>query len=179
MASKKIVDALNSQINAESYSAYLYLAMSAWASVAGLKGAANWYFVQAQEEMTHAWRFYLYIQKLGQAVELQAIKQPPVEFKSLKHAFEETLKHEKYITSRINDLVNLARGEKDHATEVFLQWFVNEQVEEEENDMDILAKLKLAGSEGSGLFMVDAELAARMFVMPPDLPGGAAAAAAP
>lgn len=183
MASKKMIDLMNNQINAETYSAYLYFAMSAWATVEGLKGTANWFFVQGQEEMTHAMRFFLFIERLGEKVDLRAIKQPPAVFKSLKHAFDETLKHEKYVTSLINNLVNQARDDKDHATEVFLQWFVNEQVEEEENAMDILAKLKLAGNEGSVLFMIDKELGARTFVAAPDiagaLTGGAGAAEAP
>lgn len=179
MTNKKMIDAMNKQINAEVYSAYLYFSMSAWSNHAGLKGAANWFFVQGQEEMTHAWRFYLYIQKLGEHVQLQAIKQPAIEFKSLKHAFEETLTHEKLVTSLIHNLVDLARAGKDHATEVFLQWFVNEQVEEEQNATDIIARLKLAGGEGSALFMIDNELAARTFVMAPDLPGAAGGAPAP
>jgi ferritin len=183
MASKRMIAAINSQINAETYSAYLYFAMSSWATIEGLKGSANWFFVQGQEEMTHALRFYIYIQRLGEKVDLQAIKQPPAVFKSPKHAFEETLKHEKYVTSLINNLVNVAREDKDHASEVFLQWFVNEQVEEEENAMDILAQLKLAGSEGSALFMIDKQLGARTFVAAPDiagaLTGGGAGGGAP
>ena len=184
MASKKMIDALNDQINAETYSAYLYLAMSAHCSFTGLRGAATWFFVQTQEEMTHAMRIYAYIAKVGGHVVLKAIEKPPVEFKSLTDMYEAALKHEKYITGRINDLANLATAEKDHATGTFLQWFVTEQTEEEQNDMDVLAQLKLAGKDGSALFMIDNELGTRTFAMPPDLAlpgmpaaGGAAAGA--
>lgn len=174
MISKKMTDALNKQINAELYSSYLYLSMSAWASFNGLKGTANWMFIQAREEMTHAWRFYNYINGQGQHAVLSAIAGPDTEFKSLKHVFEETLAHEKKVTAMINNLADLADKEKDHATEVVLQWFISEQVEEEGNAKDILDKLKLAGGDGSGLFMIDNELGARMFVMPPDLAGATA-----
>jgi ferritin len=180
MTSKKMIAALNVQIVEETYSAYLYLSMSAYCSFIGLKGAATWFFVQTQEEMTHAFRIYNYIGKLGEHVVLGAINKPPSEFKSLTHMYEEALKHEKHITACINELVNLAVSEKDHATEAFLQWFVTEQVEEEENDMDVLAKLRLTGKDGSALLMIDNELATRTFVMPPDLtlPGSGAGAVA-
>lgn len=173
MASTKMVKAINAQINAETYSAYLYLAMSAWAANAGLPGTAKWLFVQGQEELTHSWRFYLYLIKIGQPVVLEAIAKPPAVFKTAEGLFEEVLKHEKKVTALINDLVNLARADKDHATDVFLQWFVNEQVEEEENVNNILSQLRLAGDKGGGLFMIDKELAARAFVMPPDLAAAA------
>ena len=178
MMTKKMVDALNDQINAETYSAYLYMSMSAYCTFIGLKGAANWFFVQTQEEMTHAMRFYFYVNKVNQHVVLKAIEKPPAEFKSLNEMYEAALKHEKYITGRINNLVNLAQAEKDHATEVLLQWFVNEQVEEEQNVTEILGQLKLAGKDSSALFMIDKDLSTRTFVMPPDLPMGQAAAGA-
>jgi len=177
MASKKMIEAVNDQIHAETYSAYLYMSMSAYCSLIGLKGAATWFFVQTQEEMCHALKFYMYINSVGGHVVLKAIEKPPAQFKSLTEMYEASLKHEKYITGRINDLVNLARDEKDHATEVFLQWFVTEQIEEEQNDVDVLARLKLAGKDGSALFMVDNELGTRTFTMPAGLvlPGQAAA----
>ncbi len=178
MISKKTTQELNKQINEEAYSAYLYLSMSAYCSVLGLKGAANWFFVQAQEEMTHAWRFYNYVVKQGEHAVLTKIETPPAEFKSLLNMYEAALKHEQHITGRINFLSNLARDDKDHATEVFLQWFVTEQIEEEQNDVDVIAKLKLAGKDGSALLLIDNELATRTFVMPPDLAGTAAAAPA-
>jgi ferritin len=172
MASKKIVAAINKQINVELYSGYLYFAMSTYCTLQGLKGSAHWLFVQGQEEMTHAWRFYNYVQKLGEPVILQAIAQPPSEFLTPLQLFEEVLKHEQKVTGNINDLVDLATQERDHATQVLLQWFVNEQVEEEENAKDTISQLKLVGKDGSALLLVDRELGARTFVMPPDLAGG-------
>lgn len=166
MISESMTQAINSQINAEIYSAYLYLGMSAYSTSQGLKGAANWFFVQSQEEMVHAQKFYNYIHSQSGRVLLQSIEQPPADYKSLLHAFEETLAHEKKVTALINGLVDQAGKESDHATEVFLQWFVTEQVEEEESASDVVDRLKLAGDAGAGLFMVDNELAARIFSPP-------------
>ena len=166
MISEKMVAALNNQINAELYSAYLYLSMSSCASFKGLKGGAQWFFVQAQEEMMHAQRLYDYVNSVGAQVKLAAIDGPPTAFDSLKQMLEDTLAHEKKVTALINGLVDLAVEEKDHATEIFLQWFVTEQIEEEESANDILSQLKLAGDEGSGLFMIDRELGARVFTPP-------------
>jgi ferritin len=166
MLSKKMTDAVNDQINAELYSAYLYLAISAWCSTAGYKGAAHWFFVQAQEETTHAIRFYNYLLSQGAPAVMDAIDKPPAAFDSLRHAVEETLKHEQGVTARIHKLADLARTEKDHATEIFLQWFVTEQVEEEESVNDVLADLRMAGDQPGGLFMIDRELGARVFTMP-------------
>jgi ferritin len=166
MISKKMTEALNNQINAELYSAYLYLAMSSYASHNGLPGVANWMNIQAKEEMTHAERFYNYVNSQGAHVVLQAIECPPSDFDSALAIFEQTLEHEQKVTSLINDLANLAVEEKDHATQIMLQWFVSEQVEEEESANDILTKLKLAGEQGGGLFMIDKELAARTFTPP-------------
>ena len=163
MLSKKMVKALNEQINKEVYSAYLYMAMSSYSDFIGLKGFANWFMVQYQEEMEHAMRFYNYIQEQGEQVKLLAIDQPQTKFASPLAMFEKTLEHEKYVTKRINMLVDQAMKENDHATQIFLQWFVTEQVEEEANANDILAKLKLVGKQGNGLFMVDKDLAARTF----------------
>jgi ferritin len=117
--------------------------------------------VQYQEEMVHAMRMYNYINDQGGQVKLIAIAQPPTEFTSPLDMFEKTLEHEKFITKCIGDLVNLAMEEKDHATNIFLQWFVTEQIEEEANDNEVIAKLKLAGESGSALLMIDRELAAR------------------
>lgn len=164
MISKKMAGALNKQLNAEAYSAYLYMSMSAYALSAGFKGSANWLNVQAQEETVHARKFYDYIISQDGRVVLAVINEPPSEFKSLQNVFEETLKHEKKVTALINELVGLARTEGDHATESFLQWFVNEQVEEESSARDVVDRIKLAGGPGPGLFMVDSELAARVFV---------------
>ena len=166
MISKEMTNALNKQINAELSSAYLYMSMSAYAAHAGLKGAANWFAVQTQEEMAHAQRFYDYVNSQGEHVVLGAIPQPQTEFASLTDMFERTLAHEKKVTALINDRVNLAAAEKDHATSIMLQWFVTEQVEEEESASDILATLKLTGQSGGGLFMLDKELGARVFTPP-------------
>jgi ferritin len=160
---EKMAEALNKQINNEIYSAYLYLSMSAHSTFIGLKGFANWFMVQYQEEMVHAMKIYDYINAQGGQVKLMAIAQPPAEFGSPLDMFEKTLQHEKFVTKSINDLVDLAIEEKAHATNIFLQWFVTEQVEEEANDNEIIAKLKLVGKEGNGLFMIDKELAARVF----------------
>jgi ferritin len=163
---EKMEEALNEQINREIYSAYLYLSMSAYSTNKGLKGIANWFMVQYQEEMTHAMKIYDYINNQGGQVKLMTIEQPPTEFGSPLEMFEKTLKHEKFVTKCINDLVNLAIKKNDHATKIFLQWFVTEQIEEEANDKDIIAKLKLSGKEGNGLFMIDKELATRVFTPP-------------
>lgn len=166
MLNKKMAAALNEQMNREFYSAYLYLSMSAYSAYIGLKGAANWFYIQYQEEMVHFDKFYHYVLSQGEIVELKAVQSPPAEFKSLMDMFEQTLKHERYITKSIHDLVDLAIKEKDHASEVLLQWYVTEQVEEEANDNDVLARLRLAGKDGNGLFMVDNELATRVFTPP-------------
>jgi ferritin len=166
MLSEKMVNALNEQINKEIYSAYLYMSMSAYSTFIGLKGFANWFMVQYQEEMTHAMKIYDYVNDQGAQVKLMAISQPLTEFESPLDIFEKTLDHEKFVTKSINGLVDLAIEEKDHATNIFLQWFVTEQIEEEGNDNDIIAKLKLVGSEGNGLFMLDKELAQRVFTPP-------------
>ena len=158
-----MLEALNKQINEELYSSYLYLSMSAWFDNIGLKGFANWMKVQSKEELEHAMKFYNYIISRGGKVCLHEIKAPPHEWQSPLHAFEETLKHEKHITECINKLVELAEEEKDRATFNMLQWFVDEQVEEEANDEEIIAKLKMI--EGSnGIFMLDNQLAQRKYV---------------
>lgn len=167
MLSAKILAAMNKQLNNELYSAYIYLSMSAYSTHIGLKGFANWFMVQYQEEMMHAMKIYDYINNQGGPVKLMAMAQPPTEFESPLDMFEKTLKHERFITKCINDLVDLAIKEKDHATNIFLQWFVTEQIEEEANDNDILAKLKLVGKKGDALLMLDKELAARVFTPPP------------
>lgn len=166
MLTKRVVEALNKQLNSEVYSAYLYLSMSAYSTFIGLKGFANWFMVQYQEEMTHAMKFYGYINDQGGQVKLMVIAEPPIEFGSPLDMFERTLKHERFVTKSINDLVDLAVEEKDHATNIFLQWFITEQIEEEANDNEIISKLKLVGKDGNGLFMLDKELGTRVFVPP-------------
>jgi ferritin len=145
------------------------MAMASYSQVLGLKGSAHWFFVQGQEEMTHALRFYKYVVDQGEHAELAAIAAPQAKFKSLRDMFEQTLKHEKHVTALINNLVNLAKEEKDHATEGFLQWFVKEQVEEEATANDVLASIKLSGENTGGIFLIDKDLGTRVFMPPPDL----------
>jgi len=165
MIKKTMQDALNAQINAETYSAYLYLSMGAYFEAEGMSGFANWMKVQAQEELSHAMKFFDYVNERGGTVTLTAIEGPPTSWSSPLNVFEEVYKHEQKVTSLINDLVDLARSESDHATENFLQWFVAEQVEEEASADDIRQKVKMIG-EGSGLYMLDRELGSRVFTPP-------------
>jgi ferritin len=166
MLSKKMEKAINDQINAELYSAYLYLSMSAYFSEKGLPGFANWMHVQYEEETFHAEKFYRHVIERGGSVELEAIEKPPRNWKDTLTVFTETLKHEQYVTKRINDLVDLAIKEKDHASNNFLQWYVGEQVEEEDSVNDIISKLKLIGKDNGNLFMLDKEMGARVFTPP-------------
>lgn len=177
MIDKKMAQALNEQINKEMYSAYLYMSMSAYSAKIGLKGFANWFMVQYHEEMFHAMKLYEYVQRQGEDVKLEAIKAPPTEFASQLDMFTQTLTHEQYITSSINGLMELAIKKKDHATQIFLEWYVIEQVEEEENDNDIIAELKLIGDNAHALLMLDRELAARATTIPVDFSKGVEAAA--
>lgn len=166
MLNKKIEEALNSQINAEMYSSYLYLSMSAYFESTGLSGFANWMRAQAQEELMHAMKFYDYVNERGGRVILGPIEAPLSEWESPLATFEATYEHEQKVTGLINDLVNLAMEEKDHATNTFLQWFVTEQVEEEASASEIVNKLKLIGDAPGGLFMLDRELGTRVLTMP-------------
>lgn len=177
MLNKKMAQALNGQINKEMYSAYLYMSMSAYSANIGLKGFANWFMVQYHEEMFHAMKLYEYVQRQGEDVKLETIKAPPSEFLSPLDMFTQTLTHEQYITSSINELMELAISKKDHATQIFLEWYVTEQVEEEENDNDIIAQLKLIGDNAHALLMLDRELAARATTIPTDFSKGVEAAA--
>ena len=174
MLSEKMTEALNQQVNEELFSAYLYLSMSAHFDHQNLKGTASWFRVQTQEEMVHAMKLFDFITERGGAVNLKQIKGPDTEWESPLAAYEAAYKHECYISSCINTLVDLARAEGDHATENFLQWFVTEQVEEEASADGVVQQLKLAGDQGPGLFMVDRELGTRVFV-PPATAGEAAA----
>lgn len=166
MINKKMVESLSHQINREIYSSYLYLSMAAYATSIGLKGFVNWFNVQVKEELIHAEKIYNYVGQQGGRVLLEAIEQPPCDFASAVDLFKRTLGHEKKVTKMINDLVNLAKHENDHATEAFLQWFVTEQVEEEANATEVLQKLELIGKDGNGLLIIDSQLATRVFVMP-------------
>ena len=171
MISKKIVEALNGQLNAELYSAYLYLSMAAYFGSADLPGFANWMRVQFQEEQFHAMKFYDYIIECGGRVSLPQIEAPPSDWDSPLKVFEATLAHEQKVTGLINELVYKAREEKDNATEIFLQWFVNEQVEEEDNVNKVLGQLRLVKDSHQALFMLDKEMGQRFFT-PPTTEGG-------
>jgi ferritin len=166
MLSEKMQNALNSQINAEFYSSYLYLSMSASFESISLGGFSKWMQAQAQEELMHAMKFYHYVNERGGRVTLGVIEAPPMKWDSPLAVFEATHEHEQKVTSLINQLVDLAIEEKDHATNSFLQWFVTEQVEEEATADDIVKKLKLMDDAPGGLFMLDRELGARVFTMP-------------
>jgi len=170
MISKKMQTAINEQINAELYSSYLYLSMSAYYQSLNLPGFANWMRVQAQEELMHAMKFYDYVNTRGGHINLQPIDGPKTEWSSPTAPFADGLEHEGKVTALINNLVDLAIKERDHATATFLDWFVNEQVEEEANADAVLRQLKLIGGEGNGLFMIDRELATRVFVPPTATP---------
>ena len=161
MLSKKLENAINKQINAELWSAYLYLSMSNHYTHKGLPGVANWFTLQFHEEQEHAMKFMEYMAARGSKVELQPIEKVDTSWSTLKEAFEETLAHEKVVTGLINDLVTLAREEKDYATENMLQWFVSEQVEEEESVQEILDALNLIGDKGHAIYMFDKELGKR------------------
>ena len=164
MINKKIEKALNNQVNAEMYSAYLYLAMAAYFENTNLSGFANWMQVQAQEEMSHAMKFYRYINERGGRVTLKQIDAPRAEWKDAVEVVKEVYDHEQKVTSMINDLVNLSNEQKDHATTNMLQWFVAEQVEEEANADEMLQQLKLIDGKGAGILMLDRELKKRVFV---------------
>lgn len=166
MISDTMAQALNSHLNTEHFSAQLYLSMSSAAGVMGFKGAANWFMVQYQEEMAHFMKFYTYLSSQGVLVRFVAADIPN-EYSSLLEMFEKTLAHEQHITKALNRLMDQAVQESDHATQIFLQWFITEQVEEEENDREIIGKLKLIGDNGYGQLMLDNELGARVFVPPP------------
>lgn len=164
VVSTKMQDALNKQINAEMYSAYLYQSMAAYCETFGMKGFANWMNVQAKEEMSHAMKIYNYILERGGKIVFTAIDAPKTEWENLVDVFENVYEHEQYVTSLINNLLSLAIEEKDYATSNMLQWFVAEQVEEEANADELLQQLKLVGDKGSAVFMIDKELKTRVFV---------------
>lgn len=161
MLTEKIQSALNTQINEELQSAYIYLAMSAEADRLGLPGFANWFKMQYTEELAHADRFFHYILERSGEVDLHALAKPEVKTETPLSMFEKALAHERHITQCIFKLKDLARDESDHATDVFLEWFVTEQVEEEASAQEVIDKLKLVDGSPNGLFMIDRELATR------------------
>jgi ferritin len=171
MLDKQIQEAINRQLNAELYSAYLYYSMAAWFESKSLGGFAHWMRVQALEEATHVQKFYGYVNERGGRVELTAIDAPPIEWDSPLVVFEQVYEHECHVTGLINDLMDKAVAASDHASVAFLQWFVSEQVEEEATADDVLQKLKLVEKTEGGLFLLDQEMDKRTFVLPPDLAG--------
>lgn len=161
MIKQKVEKALNNQINKEFYSYYLYLSMAAHFESNNLKGFGHWLRIQAKEEVEHAMKLYDYLISRGGRIVLQPIDAPPTDWKSHKAVFEDAYQHEQKVTGLITKLVELAKSEKDHSTEVFLHWFVKEQVEEEAVSHEVLQKLQVVGNEGAFLFMLDSELGKR------------------
>ncbi len=167
MITKTMEKALNGQINKEFYSAYLYLAMSAYCNKLGLPGAEHWFRMQYDEEVIHMTKMFDYVMQHGGNARLLQIDEPPHEFGSIIDVFESSLKHEQFVTKCINELLDVAVEEKDHASQVFLHWYITEQVEEESNVDEIVQRLKLAGGNGGALMMIDDKLARRMTPTPP------------
>ena len=161
MLTKAVQDALNEQINKELYSSYLYLAMSAYCESNSLPGSAAWTKVQAQEEHGHAMKLFAYVNDQGAQVVLEAIAKPPAKFKGPLEIFEKILEHEKAVTASIHKLYALAGKENDYATQIALQWFVTEQVEEEKNAAGIVEQFKMVGENRVALLMMDRQLGAR------------------
>ena len=161
MLSKALESALNDQIKHEMYSAYFYLSMAAYCDAANMHGAASWLALQSKEEQEHALKFYHYIQDRGGKVVLQAIDKPPTDFGSLLDVFEKVQQHELLVTGLINGLYELAVRENDYPGQAMLQWFINEQVEEEKNAAQIVDMLRMLGTQGAALFMADAQLGRR------------------
>jgi ferritin len=161
MLSKAIQDALNQQINAEISSAYLYLSMSAYCAAGNRPGSAHWMRVQWQEELSHAMKLFDYINDRGGRAALKAVAQPPAEFKSLLAVFQQVLEHEQEVTAKIHRLYELAVQENDYATQVMLQWFITEQIEEEKDASEIIAQLKMIGDQGAAVLMLDRHLGMR------------------
>ena len=166
MFSKKLLDAMNEQMKNEFASAYLYLAMAGYFQSEDLPGIANWMRVQALEELTHGEKFFHFICDAAGRTDVRAIEAPQNGYKSPLDCFKAGLKHENFVTASINNLVNLARKDNNHAAEIFLQWFVTEQVEEEANFSLIVKKLERIGKDGAALLRLDEELAQRVFVPP-------------
>ncbi|MEW6507557.1 MAG: ferritin [Bacteroidota bacterium] len=161
MISEKMEKALNDQINAELFSSYLYLSMAAYFEAENWTGFANWMKIQSNEEYEHAMKFFHYLKEVSGRVTLAALEKPKTEWNFPLEAFEDAHKHEVYITKRINDLVELAQLEKDYATNNFLQWFVNEQIEEVASVAQIINKFRIVGDNKVALYMLNNELGSR------------------
>ncbi len=166
MIKPEMEKAFNKQINAELYSAYLYMSMAAWFESQQLMGCAHWMKIQVQEEMAHALKMYNFLNERGGRAVMGAIEAPPSDWPSPRECFKAVAEHEAKVTGLIDGLVDLAHSLKDHASSSFLQWYVDEQVEEESSCADIMGKLDLMEGAAGGLFMLDQELAARVFTMP-------------
>lgn len=162
MITKRMEDALNEQINKEFYSAYLYLSMSAYCNRIGMPGAEHWFRMQYDEEFIHMSKMFDYVMQHGGNAHLMEIKEPPNEFGTILEIFQASLDHEKFVTKSINELLDVAVEEKDHASQVFLQWYITEQVEEESTVEDIVNRLKLAENNGGALMMIDDKLSQRL-----------------
>ncbi|HEX5643137.1 MAG TPA: ferritin [Thermoleophilia bacterium] len=169
MLDQKMQDAFNSQINWELYSGYLYLSMASKFADLGMSGGQNWMTVQYQEELAHARIMFSYVLTRGGRVILEAIDRPESEWPGGLEMYQEALEHEQGVTARIHDMASLALELKDHATYNFLQWFIAEQVEEEETAMDWVGKFKMVGEHPAGLYQLDKELAARTYTAPTPL----------
>jgi ferritin len=165
-------EALNSQMNAELYSSYLYLSMAAYFQSIDLNGFAHWMHCQAKEELFHGIKFYNYINERGGRAIMKPIEGPETNWDNPSAPFDQAYQHEQKVTGMINNLVNLAIDEKDHATNNFLQWFVKEQVEEEATASEVVQKLKLTGGQGNGLFMLDQEMGQRLPIFTFPVKGG-------
>lgn len=163
MISKKMAAAINEQINRELFSEYLYISMQAWFADQNLDGMANWMDAQGKEERFHAMKFFNYLLERGAKVKLKAIAEPTIEFDNPLKVFKMALDHERFISKSINDLMDLAIKENDHATRSFLQWYIDEQVEEEASVDRIVNMLKMVGEQGHGIMMIDRELAQRVY----------------
>lgn len=173
MISGPMSAALNDQLNAELYSAYLYLSMAAYFASVNLPGFANWMRVQRLEELTHAMKFYDYLIDSGARVRLKQIDAPPTEWGSPLEVAEAVLAHERKVTGLIHKLVDLAIEERDHATNAFLQWYVNEQVEEEASADAMVQSIKRIGDSPGGIYLLDREMSQRVFnPMPTGIHGG-------
>ncbi|MBR2929715.1 MAG: ferritin [Clostridia bacterium] len=166
MMDKRVHELLNQQINKELYSAYLYLDFSNYFSRVGLDGFANWYMIQAQEERDHAMLFYQYLQNENQVVTLDAVAKPDKVFDCHMDVLKAGLEHEEYVTSLIHDIYSAAHDVRDYRAMQFLDWFVKEQGEEETNANDLISKMELFGSDPKGLYMLNSELAARVYTAP-------------
>jgi ferritin len=166
MLSDRLLNSLNEQVNYEFYSEYVYMAMSAYCESEDLKGFANFFKVQATEERFHAMKFFDYIYQMGGRVTLKAISEPENDFDDILSVFIEGLNHEREVTKRIYNLANIASEEREHATISLLKWFIDEQVEEEDNFNNLIKKLRRIGNNSAALYMLDDELALRTFTPP-------------